>query len=638
MALVWADKVIEQSTTTTTGAYQLSGVPSGMPAGSQIFVAGIGNGNTCYYEAQEVGGTSYERGIGTVTDADTDTLTRTTIHKSSNADAAVNWSGKTVQIRNVLSSTALGTFSTDAELATHVTADDHTQYALLAGRTTGQTLTGGTAVSATLTLQSTSNATKGKVLFGASAYDEVNNRLGIAYNTPAARLDIAGDLTTASLGAEQITALANRDFSAAGNWSGTNWTVGSGVATHTAGANAFTLAAAGLDPDPVAGGIYQIIFTTNTTTAGTITVSIGSIDGIAVGQVTGTDTQTQVVTAADTGALTFTPDATWAGTLDNISVTRITPSNATQIVRNSDNTIGLEIRAGGAGLDNAFIGKDAGLSNTTGSTNLFLGGYAGISNTTGFGNLFLGVGAGYYNTAGFGNLFLGSDAGVSNTTGGYNLYLGHSAGGAAGTESSSIGLGYQTTVTASNQLVIGSADPNGSITAAYFGQGVTKTSPAGITLNATGGIGTNNAGAPLTIAGGKGTGNAAGGSLIFQTSNAGASGATLQSLTTKMTLLASGNFGVGMTTPTAVLHLKAGTATANTAPFKLTSGTVMTTPETGAVEYNGTNLLFTRTGTTRESVMTALAVNTVTPTAPDRTVSVVIDGTTYYLHAKTTNN
>lgn len=43
--------------------------------------------------------------------------------------------------------------------------DDHTQYALLAGRAGGQTLTGGTASAQTLTLQSTSDATKGSVIF-----------------------------------------------------------------------------------------------------------------------------------------------------------------------------------------------------------------------------------------------------------------------------------------------------------------------------------------------------------------------------------------------------------------------------------------------------------------------------------------
>jgi hypothetical protein len=68
----------------------------------------------------------------------------------------------------------------------------HNQFALLAGRASGQTLIGGTAASETLTLQSTSNATKGKLLFGTSAYDEVNNRLGIADTTPDYPLEVSG--------------------------------------------------------------------------------------------------------------------------------------------------------------------------------------------------------------------------------------------------------------------------------------------------------------------------------------------------------------------------------------------------------------------------------------------------------------
>lgn len=46
-----------------------------------------------------------------------------------------------------------------------------------------------------------------------------------------------------------------------------------------------------------------------------------------------------------------------------------------------------------------------------------------------------------------------------------------------------------------------------------------------------------------------------------------------------------GNVGIGTITPTAVLHLKAGTATASTAPLKLTSGTLLTTLELGAIEF-----------------------------------------------------
>lgn len=79
-----------------------------------------------------------------------------------------------------------------ANLTGLTSGDDHTQYALLAGRSGGQTLIGGTAASNTLTLQSSSNATKGKILFGTSGYDEVNNRLGIGITSPTVALDVVG--------------------------------------------------------------------------------------------------------------------------------------------------------------------------------------------------------------------------------------------------------------------------------------------------------------------------------------------------------------------------------------------------------------------------------------------------------------
>jgi len=95
----------------------------------------------------------------------------------------------------------------------------------------------------------------------------------------------------------------------------------------------------------------------------------------------------------------------------------------------------------------------------------------------------------------------------------------------------------------------------------------------------------------------------------------------------------------GLVTWSAAYHvLAAGTATASTAPLKFTSGTNLTTAEAGAMEYNGTNLFFTRAGTTRENIVCASAVNSVSPTAPDRTITVNIGGTTYYIAAKTTND
>jgi len=68
-----------------------------------------------------------------------------------------------------------------------------TAFAILAGQSGGQTLNGGTAASNNLTLVSTANATKGKILFGSSsAYDEANVRLGIGTTSPTATLTVDG--------------------------------------------------------------------------------------------------------------------------------------------------------------------------------------------------------------------------------------------------------------------------------------------------------------------------------------------------------------------------------------------------------------------------------------------------------------
>ena len=56
---------------------------------------------------------------------------------------------------------------------------------LSVGVSGGQSVIGGSASGNSLTLSSTSNATKGKILFGTSGYDETNNRLGIRTASPS---------------------------------------------------------------------------------------------------------------------------------------------------------------------------------------------------------------------------------------------------------------------------------------------------------------------------------------------------------------------------------------------------------------------------------------------------------------------
>ena len=111
MALIIADRVKEDTTTTGTGTYTLGGALSGFEG-----FATIGDGNTTYYACTD--GTDFEVGIGTYTSS-TNTLARTTILQSSNSDAAVNWGSGTKRIFCTL----------PAEKAVFKNASDHVAFA-----------------------------------------------------------------------------------------------------------------------------------------------------------------------------------------------------------------------------------------------------------------------------------------------------------------------------------------------------------------------------------------------------------------------------------------------------------------------------------------------------------------------------
>ena len=87
MALVINDRVKETSTSQGTGTINLAGAVTGF----ETFVAGVGNSNTTYYCIFEEGTVNFEVGIGTVTDATPDTLSRSTVLSSSNSDSLVNF-------------------------------------------------------------------------------------------------------------------------------------------------------------------------------------------------------------------------------------------------------------------------------------------------------------------------------------------------------------------------------------------------------------------------------------------------------------------------------------------------------------------------------------------------------------------
>jgi hypothetical protein len=83
MAFAFKDRVKESTTTTGTVAYALAGYYTGFQPFSVL-----GDGNTCEYCCTD--GVNWEIGLGTYTAAG-NTLARTTIYASSNANAAVSW-------------------------------------------------------------------------------------------------------------------------------------------------------------------------------------------------------------------------------------------------------------------------------------------------------------------------------------------------------------------------------------------------------------------------------------------------------------------------------------------------------------------------------------------------------------------
>lgn len=97
MANIWADRVLESTSTTGTGAITLAGAISGF----RTFASVCSVGDVVYYyiEAVNSGGAptgEWETGRGTYSGANT--LTRTRVLASSNAGAAVNFSAGTKRV------------------------------------------------------------------------------------------------------------------------------------------------------------------------------------------------------------------------------------------------------------------------------------------------------------------------------------------------------------------------------------------------------------------------------------------------------------------------------------------------------------------------------------------------------------
>jgi hypothetical protein len=129
-------------------------------------------------------------------------LTQTTSFKTQGSFLPVsheNAFDKLTMIAQELADGVVVSTDIDAAITSHeAESDPHTGYLKLAGRAGGQTASGGTAASENLTLRTTTNATKGKIIMGSAGtelvVDDVNNRVGVNNSSPAKTLDVVGDV------------------------------------------------------------------------------------------------------------------------------------------------------------------------------------------------------------------------------------------------------------------------------------------------------------------------------------------------------------------------------------------------------------------------------------------------------------
>jgi len=266
------------------------------------------------------------------------------------------------------------------------------------------------------------------------------------------------------------------------------------------------------------------------------------------------------------------------------------------------------------GHGNTAIGRRTLAVNTTGGMNTAVGRSALSSSSTGDNNTALGADALGNSTTGSGNTATGNMSLANNTNGAANAAYGYFSllYNQAKSESTAIGsysmqMADSTTVAnISYNTAIGAYSLRGSGTSAS-NTGIRNTALGHSALFGMS-SGSNNIGVGYNA----GSAITTGSNNVVIGSNTGSTIATASNNiiiadgagNERIRIDNAGNVGAGTTAPTAKLHLASGTT--SVAPLKFTSGTLLTSPQSGTIEYDGANFYVTDGTATRR----AIAANT----------------------------
>lgn len=103
------DRIKETSTTTGTGAYNLGGASSGF----KTFASVLTDQQEFDYGVTAVGSSNWENGLGRY-NSSTNTITRVTIHSSSNGGSTVSWGNEVKAIYMTVNAPTFRAFQDDA--------------------------------------------------------------------------------------------------------------------------------------------------------------------------------------------------------------------------------------------------------------------------------------------------------------------------------------------------------------------------------------------------------------------------------------------------------------------------------------------------------------------------------------------